>query len=604
MRKSFGYLSILLILAMLLGACAPAATPAPATIVPPTVAVATAEAPAATAPPAAVPTATTAPVASPQPTTAAPAAPKIISGAFEANDPRSIDPQRAIDTRDWAMLTPLFPSLVIMTIDNQKTLPDMAKSWEVSSDGLVYTFHLMDKVPWVHYNKSSGAVEEVKDDSGSVRYVTANDFVYGFMRALDPTTGSPAAYMLSPYIVGAADFNAGKGKAEAVGIKAIDNLTLQITAPEKVGFALSIYSIINARATPEWAIKASGDAWTEPENINSFGPYALKAWEHEASLTYIKNPFWPGAEGVPQSKLDEVNLRFIDETVGLREFEAGNLDFTLVPGDQIERLKVDAKLSKELTLVPGVCTQAWGFNTKKAPFDNIHIRRAFNFAVDRQTLVDSVLNGGQVPAVFFTPPSIALAPSATDAAKSIVIYDPAKAKEELALGLKDLNLASADKLPQITVEFGNAQELSAVAQALQAMWQETLGVKVELAQVDNTVYWSKQEKDAAQIFRAGWCPDYNDANNYLRDNYRSDSIYNYGKFTNAEYDKLVDDARMETDPAVRLKEYTRAETIMNIEDAGIMTLYYPVRAQLTQPKLQRDFSFSGVEYFWNWDITQ
>ncbi len=307
---------------------------------------------------------------------------------------------------------------------------------------------------------------------------------------------------------------------------------------------------------------------------------------------------------MPQSKLDEVNLRFIDETVGLREFEAGNLDFTLVPGDQIERLKVDTNLSKELTLVPGVCTQAWGFNTMKAPFDNVHIRRAFNFAVDRQTLVDSVLNGGQVPAVFFTPPSIALAPSATDTAKSIVIYDPAKAKEELALGLKDLNLASADKLPQITVEFGNAQELSAVAQALQAMWQETLGVKVELAQVDNTVYWSKQEKDAAQIFRAGWCPDYNDTNNYLRDNYRSDSIYNYGKFTNAEYDKLVDDARMETDPAVRLQEYTRAETILNVDDAGIMTLYYPVRAQLTQPKLQRDFSFSGVEYFWNWDITQ
>lgn len=439
MRKSFGYLSILLVLAMLLGACAPAATQAPPTAVPPT-----AMAPAATAPVVVAPTATTAPVA-PQPTTAAPATPKMISGQFEANDPRSIDPQRAIDTRDWAMLTQLFPSLVIMSIDNQKTMPDMAKSWDVSTDGLVYTFHLMDKVPWVQYNKTSGAVEEVKDDSGNVRYVTANDYVYGFMRALDPATGSPAAYMLSPYIVGAADFNAGKGKADAVGIKALDNLTLQITAPEKVGFALSIYSIINARATPEWAIKASGDAWTEPENINTFGPYALKTWEHEASITYIKNPFWPGSEGVPQSKLDEVNLRFIDETVGLREFEAGNLDFTLVPGDQIERLKVDTNLSKELTLVPGVCTQAWGFNTMKAPFDNVHIRRAFNFAVDRQTLVDSVLNGGQVPAVFFTPPSIALAPSATDTAKSIVIYDPAKAKEELALGLK-----TSTWLPQIS----------------------------------------------------------------------------------------------------------------------------------------------------------
>lgn len=81
-------------------------------------------------------------------------------------------------------------------------------------------------------------------------------------------------------------------------------------------------------------------------------------------------------------------------------------------------------------------------------------------------------------------------------------------------------------------------------------------------------------------------------------------IYNYGKFTSAEFDKLVDEARVETDPAVRLQKYTRAETILNVEDAGIMTLYYPVSAQLTQPKLQRDFSFSGVEYFWNWDLTQ
>jgi len=597
MHKLVRLVSIFVAFSILIAACGPAATqtavpPAVSTTVPP-------EAP--TTAPQIVPT------VAPQPTqvpTTAPVMAKVISGSFEANDPRSIDPQRAIDTRDWALLTQLFPSLVIMSIDNQKILPDMAKSWEISPDGLVFTFHLMDKVPWVQYNAATGAVEEVKDNSGNVRYVSANDYVYGFLRALDPATGSPASYMLSPYIVGATEYNAGTGSADAVGIKALDNLTLQITSPEKVGFSLSIYSIINARATPEWAIQKNGDAWTEPENINTFGPYALKAWEHEASITFIKNPFWPGSEGVPQSKLDEVDLRFIDETVGLREYEAGNLDFTLVPSDQIERLKVDPTLSAQLKLVPGVCTQAWGFNTTKAPFDNVHIRRAFNYAVDRQTLVDSVLMGGQVPAVFFTPPSIALAPSATDAVKDLVNYDPNKAKEELALGLKDLNLTSPDQLPQITVEFGVAQELSAVAQTLQAMWQETLGVKVELSQVDNTIYWAKQEEDAAQIFRAGWCPDYNDANNYLRDVYRSDSIYNYGKYTNPEFDKLLDEARVETDPAVRLEKYTRAETLLNIDDAGIMTLYYPVRAQLTVPTLQRDFSFSGVEYFWNWDITE
>jgi len=171
------------------------------------------------------------------------------------------------------------------------------------------------------------------------------------------------------------------------------------------------------------------------------------------------------------------------------------------------------------------------------------------------------------------------------------------------LGLKELGLSSADQLPPISMEFGTGQEASAVSQALQAMWQTTLGVQVELAQIDNTVYWSKQEKDAGQIFRAGWCPDYNDANNYLRDVYRSDSIYNYGKWKNDTYDSLVDKARVETDPAARLKLYTQAEQILTVEDAGTMALFFPVRAELTKSTIKRTYSLTALEHFWDWDIT-
>jgi oligopeptide transport system substrate-binding protein len=182
-------------------------------------------------------------------------------------------------------------------------------------------------------------------------------------------------------------------------------------------------------------------------------------------------------------------------------------------------------------------------------------------------------------------------------------YDPDKAKEELELGLKDLGLASADQLPAVTVEYGTSTELTAVAQTLQAMWQETLGVQVTLSQIDVKVYWGKQESDAGQIFRAGWCPDYNDANNYLLDVYRSDSIYNYGKWQNAEYDKLIDEARVETDTAARLDAYIRAEEIMNVEDAGTMTLYYPVVPTVTKPNITRTYSMIGVDYFWDWDVS-
>jgi oligopeptide transport system substrate-binding protein len=527
---------------------------------------------------------------------------KAITIQIGANDPRSIDPQRAIDTRDWQLLDMLFSSLAVLNVETNELMPGIAESWDISPDGKVYTFHLLKQVPWVHYNTTTGAVEQMQDGDGKPRYVTAQDFVYGYLRALDPQTGSPAAYMLAPYIIGAADFNGGKTSSDKVGVKAVDEYTFQVTSPEKVGFALAIYSIINARATPEWAIKASGDAWTEPENINSYGPFALKEWVHESSQTFVKNPFWPGSKGIQQSGLDQITFRFIDEAVGLREYEAGTIDVTAVPSDQIERVRTDSKLSSELKIVPGSCSGAYGLNTTKPPFDNLHIRRAFNYAVDRESLVKDVLAGGQIPARFFTPPSITMAPSATDIGDLGIAFDPAKAKQELELGLKDLGLSSADQLPPISMEFGTGQEASAVSQALQAMWQTTLGIQVQLTQIDNTVYWSKQEKDAGQIFRAGWCPDYNDANNYLRDVYRSDSIYNYGKWKNEKYDLLVDQARVEADPATRLKLYTQAEQILSADDAGTMPLFYPVRAQLTSAKITRTFSLTALEHFWDWGI--
>lgn len=580
------WLVSLMVLALLLSACAAPAVSEPA-----------AAEPAVTEPAAA---------GSDQSPTEAPTRPKVITVGRGANDPKSIDPQRAVDARDSELTTHFFPGLIVPDVQTNELMPGIAQSWEVSEDGKVFTFHLIPEVPWVRYNPEADAVEVVKDDSGNPRYVTAQDFVFGFTRALNPETASPAAYILAPYVVGGAEFNGGTGTAETLGIKAIDDYTFEVTAPEKLGYTAGIYSIINTKAVPEWVIAADGDAWTEPESINTYGPFALKEWKHENSLTMVKNPFWPGSEGIKQPSLDQVTLRFIDAATALTEFEAGNLDMTQIPSDQVARIQADANLSSQLNIVPGICTQAWGLNTTKPPFDNIHIRRAFNYAVDRVTLVNDVLAGGQVPAVFFTPPSITMAPSGTAEYENIgaTFHDAEKAKEELALGLADLGLTSANQLPGITVEYGTSTELTAVAQALQAMWSETLGIQVTLSQIDSKVYWGKQETDAGQIFRAGWCSDYNDANNYLLDVYRSDSIYNYGKAQNVKYDELIDQARVETDPSVRLDLYTQAETILNIDDAGTMTLYYPVVPTVTRSNITRTYSMIGTDYYWDWDISQ
>ncbi|HML21165.1 MAG TPA: peptide ABC transporter substrate-binding protein [Aggregatilinea sp.] len=529
---------------------------------------------------------------------------KSLVTAYGVGDPHSIDPQLGIDQRDMTLITQLFPGLTWQNEESRDVELAMASSYDVSEDGKTYTFHLLEQVPWVRYNADSGEVEALTDDSGAPRYVTAADFVFGWTRALDPVTAAPGAYMMAPYITGAAEFNAGEGSADALGLKAVDDYTFEVTAPEAVGYVLGIYGLGTARPVPAWAIEESGDVWTEPENIATYGPFALKEWSHDESITFVKNPFWPGSEGIGQANVDELTIRFMDESVQLREFEAGGMDVIYAPATDLDRIRADSTLSSELSIVPDLCSQAWGFNTEKPPFDNVHIRRAFSYAVDRQSLIDFVTKGGEIPARWFTPPSISLAPTLEDNPDLGIAFDPEMAQQELALGLADLGLESADDLPAITVVFGNTELLSATAQALQVMWEEALGIRVELSALDTTTYWSTLEEDAGQIYRAGWCPDYNDANNYLRDVMRSDSLYNYGHWNSPEFDQIVDEARLLTDPEQRRELYAQAEQLMVVDEAALMPLYWPITAMLTQPDVTRTYATTHIEAYWKWDLNQ
>jgi oligopeptide transport system substrate-binding protein len=532
-------------------------------------------------------------------------APKVLVTGALNGDPHSIDPQQAIDTKDWNLENILFPALTTLDEETREIAPGLAASWDVSDDGMTYTFHLVENVPWVRYNADTEAVEQVMDENGEPRYVTASDVVYGYTRALDPAVGSPAAYMLAPLVAGGQEFNSGEGSADDLGLLAVDDFTFEVTALESVGYALGIYGIINARPTPQWAIEESADAWTEPENINTYGPFALKEWVHDDHMTYVKNPFWPGSEGYGQAHLDELVIRFLDTDVQLREYEAGNLDVVpTVPTGQYDRISTDPVLSEELTVFAGMCTEVWSFHTQLPPFDNVHIRRAFNYAVDRQSLVDNVVKSGHIPALWYTPPSVNFAPTPENNPDVGITFNPELAQQELELGLQDLGLSSADELPTITVVFGNGELLNAIGQALQVMWQDTLGITVTLNPMDPTTYWSTMLEDAGQIHRAGWCPDYNDANNYTRDVMRSDGIYNYGRWNNPEFDAMVDEARLSTDPVRRAELYALAEQLEVVEDAAVMPLYWNGIATLTKPYVTRTFSPNTVESYWKWDINR
>jgi oligopeptide transport system substrate-binding protein len=239
-------------------------------------------------------------------------------------------------------------------------------TWEVSEDGLTYTFNIMEGISWVKYNPDSGEVEQVTDENGNVRMLTAHDFVYAVQRTLAPETAGDYAYVLAPWIVGGNEYNSGEGSVDDVAIQALDDYTLQITAPEKAAFVPNIYGMWMATAEPSWVIDEFAESWTEPENIQSYGPFALKEWNHEENISMIKNPF-TCTDNIPQPTLDEVNFVMLDESAQLANYEAGLMHVADPPLADLDRIKADPVLSQELSIAPAPAPTTTASTWRKIP---------------------------------------------------------------------------------------------------------------------------------------------------------------------------------------------------------------------------------------------
>ncbi len=516
-------------------------------------------------------------------------------------DVPSLDPALATDSTSIQIIDEIFLGLTMIDQTSLETAPGLAESWTVSDDGLVTTFKLMPNVPWVHYNADTDTVEEVKDEAGNVRYVTAADYVYGMTRTLDPETAGGYAYVLADWINNGAAFNGGTGSAEDLGLKAIDDTTLEITSPTSAVVSLSIYGLWMSRAQPAWAIDEYGDRWTEPENIATYGPFALKEWAHEQSLTLIKNPLWVGTSNHPQSKIDEVDFKLLDSPEQLKEYEAGTMDTIEVPVSELDRLKADSVLSKELIFASRQCTYYYAFNVEKPPFDNVHIRRAFSMAIDRQAIIDNILKGGQSPAGFFSYPGLLAAPHQEDYPGTGISFDPEGAKAELQLGLDELGM-TVDQLPAISLLYNTNAAHQAIAEAAQQMWATTLGINIQLTSQDFAVYLDTTRDDPPQMFRAAWCSDYPDDHNFLSDVFRIKGGNNKTRWENPEFTKLVDEAVRLTDTKARTDLYAQADDILVNKDAAIAPVYFYVNIQMTKPNIERFVSGIGTERYETWDI--
>jgi oligopeptide transport system substrate-binding protein len=548
---------------------------------------------------------------------------KVLTLSSGAGDIPTLDPALAEDSSSIQIINSIFYPLIRDMEDKPGNIqPGIAEKWAISEDGTTYTFTLRNNISWVKWDAEAGAVVQVMDGDKPVM-VTANDFEYGIKRMLDPRTASPYAYVFvdSLGIVGAAALNGFKvpdGKqltdpdiateldklAEGVAVKALDPLTLEVKIGAKLSFAESIFQLWSLSAVPAAAIAEHGDKWTEPGNAFNYGPFVVSEWRNDESMTLVKNPFWPGIENSPVPNIDKIVLLMLDETPSFNNYEAGTMDVVGVPSSEIDRVKADPVLSQELKIAPLSCTYTFQFNVTKEPFTDARVRRAFSMAIDREDIVNNVTKGGQEPAYWFSRPGLIAAPTMEDSPELGVRFDAAKAKAELDAYLAEKGM-TVDQLPPITVMVNQVEGHIRIAEAMQQMWKDTLGVTVEIATQEWKVFLETRKTDAPQIFRFAWCKDYPDASNFAKDVFRSNSSQNDGKYNNPEYDKLVDQAALETDLAKRLELYRQAETLLNVNDAGIIPIYWYTRVVLTKPYVTRTFAAGAGDERWEkWSINK
>lgn len=547
------------------------------------------------------------------------AEPKVLRENLGEGDIASIDPALAQWDVEIQITQETTVGLTHIHWAGSKTVPGMATSWDVSGDGLTYTFHLRKDVPWVRYNPDTGKVEKVLDEGGKDRMVNAHDFVYGLRRTLNPDTASPYAFVLYN-IKGAPELNTAENWAdldeagkqallEGLGVKALDDSTVEMTFSEDYVFNPTLAGLWGAHAQPQWLIEEKGEEWVETGNFQGHGPYTVKEWNHDVNIVLIKNPFWPGSEGIPQAKIDMLDFNFLAESAQFANYEAGTQDLATVPLPEMDRVKADPTLSKEFNIHPDVGIYYYGFGVDKPPVDDPRVRLAFSMAVDRQAVVENVTKGGQIPARWFTAPGVAAAPDPDAYPDLGVTYDPEGAKALLQEYLDEKGI-TVDELPPITLMVNQVEGHIKIAEAIQAMWKDVLGVNVNLVTQETKVYIGTLTEDPPQIWRLGWGCDYPDASSYTKDVFHSLSENNYTRWNREEYgtldpdfDRLVDEAAKEKDPKNREALYVQAEEILVEKAAAIIPIYWYTRVSVTKPYVERTFGDMGrLQTYEEWDI--
>lgn len=474
-------------------------------------------------------------------------------------EPLSLDPQINGDVQGGHILRDLFEGLVAEDSEGN-IVPGVAKSWDVSEDGLTYTFHLRDSL-W-----SDG------------KPLTAEDFVYAWQRAVMPETGNSYAFLLFP-VKNAEAIVSGKEKdLTALGVKATDAKTLTVTLAQPTPYFLGLLTHSITYPAPRQTVEKYKNAWTKPENIISNGAFKMSTWTPQASMELVKSDNYWDKDAV---KLDKViYYPTEDRNAELKRFRAGELDWTCdIPNNQLPFIKKN--LADSLIVGEYLGTFYYGFNTTKPPFkDNLPLRKALTLAINREKLTEKVTGTEEKPAYNLVMQGVA------DAKPYIPSYAKLSQDErnEIAKKLYAEAGYSKDNPLEVELRFNTSSNHKKVAIAIAAMWKDTLGVKTNLANEEWKVFLQTRKQKNTQVFRAGWIGDYNDANTFL-EIFTANSGKNDVGFYSQSFDDKLAQAAQEQDKEKRADLLQSAEK--ELLDAFVVTpLYFYVNKLLVSPKVK------------------
>ncbi|MES2695876.1 MAG: peptide ABC transporter substrate-binding protein [Verrucomicrobiota bacterium] len=477
-----------------------------------------------------------------------------------AAEPADLDPHLASVLNDQIIATALFEGLTVLDERTTAPLPAAAESWTTSPDGLTWTFRLREGLKW-----SNGDA------------LVADDFVQSWRRILSPTFAADNAWYLFA-LKGAEAYNSKKAEASALGFTAPDPRTLVLTLERPTPYLAALIAMpawfpVNPRVLAQHGgLEKRGSAWTRPGNLVGNGPFTLTEWRPNARIVVTKNPHHREAA---QNQLDRLIFFPIENPdVEERDFRAGQLHVTFnLPVTKIAGWRERAP--DQLRIDPVSQINFLRFNTERAPLKDPRVRRALSLAIDRPAIARAVLQGSREPATALTPPG-----TGGYTARASVGTDFEQARRLLA----EAGFPGGKGLPTLDLQCRNDEIMPRLAEALQAMWQKELGLRISISQVEQKTWVQNMQTLNYTISTAAWTGDFPDPVTFLG-MFTGNSAYNWTGWKHPEYEQLMDTASTTVDAKARLELFQKAEALL-LAESPISPVYVGAQTYLIHPSVK------------------